>query len=239
MNIRFPSRLVLPVCQVVLGAALLLTPLHDIHASEAQTDAVREQIKAAYIGWHRGELKEALQILEPLVQAKNREAIFLKAGVLNMMERPDGKKVLALQTEAARLGFVAAYLPAAGGYMNLGNHELAFAWALKAAKEGVTGSHFFISAFYCDSWDVILPDSLVADAWLIIGMGGSFDADDQQWVSRSCGPSEPDDFRRGQLETQVKFLTSRFRLPPVSDPLADWYSWTLEALEREVDTPAE
>lgn len=239
MNTRFRSLLASPICRVIIGAALSLTLLQDVHASEAETDAVREQIKAAYIDARLGKLQEALQILEPLVQAKNREAIFLKARVLNKMERPNAKKVFALQTEAARLGFVAAYLPAAVGYISFDNHELAFAWALKAAKEGVTGGHFVVSAFYCDAWDVVLPDSLIADAWLIIGMGGSLDVDDQDWISRSCGPLEPDEFRRGQLKTQVEFLTRYYRLRPLINPLADWHPWDLEALERRLEEPVE
>lgn len=209
--------------------SLLALPVGS-QAADPENDEARAQLKAAYIAMVREELETALELLEPLVQDNNAEALFLKSEIHGSNPGFDKRDTLIWYEEAADGGFVPAMMASARTAMMVGLTEHAFARSLRAAKKGDALAYMFLSQFYCKILGVVLRDPLTADAWLIIGLGGELDVDRAEWDLHACGPKNPDEFRRGQLEAQVKIIKQQFHLPTLKDHTAHWKRWKAEAL---------
>ncbi|NIA66973.1 hypothetical protein HBA54_00025 [Pelagibius litoralis] len=208
--------------------SLLALPVSS-QAAESENDEAKAQIKAAYIAMVRKDLESALKTLEPLVEDRNGEALYLKAYIHERNLEYDIKHVYTWYEEAARYGSPLAMYKTAYQFSILGLHDHGYLWALKAAKLGMSNGLVLVSQYYCTPVGVVPQDALIADAWRIIALDG-FKFDDPVWQKGACGPKDPDDFRRGQLAAQVDILKRQFNLPPLKDHYAEWKQWKAEAL---------
>ena len=223
-----------PFCPVViLSVFLALSVPNALPAEELSVAEMRSRLKEGVIAFDRGQPEWALELLLPLAEnEKHGGAAYLIAIVhVTFASHINMDLHFNWLRRSAQYGFAPAYMKLFDHAHDNFQFEVAYGWALRAAKAGYDIGFLRLSEMICDTYSVyrVVPhDPTIADAWLTLGLGG-IKMDDPVWKEFVCGDKEPDSARRIAIQEKVEELRGFFRPKPLNDPLAEWREWASEA----------